>query len=216
MKILHKTIKAGLILSLAILASCGYEDPVGTTKVTYYPLLEMNGSSTEVLSVGDTYTEEGASATEAGQEIEVTTVGSEDVDTSTPGVYNVYYSAVNSDGFSTSQRRIVIVLSADPSAIDLEGTFFRNGNPNTVTRLDDRIYQCNNAGGLPLSDSKNLLNVTFYNLDDTHVYVPFQVDASESGIDVESNIGNIISEDSFNWVLTASAYYGTATRNFTR
>lgn len=212
MKILNKIFKIGTLAILTILVSCT-EDPI-LSKVTNYPLLTVNGETTLVMTQGETYTDEGAIATEGETEIDVTTNGT--VDASTPGVYNVYYSAVNTDGFSASARRIVIVLSSEPSAINLEGEFFRNGNPNTVTRLDDRTYECNNAGGLALSDATNLLHVTFYNIDDEHVYIPYQQDASQTGIDVESNLGTIVSENNFNWVLTASAYYGTALRNFTR
>ncbi len=214
MKSIKNIIKLGVLGILFFLVSCT-EDPI-TSKVTYYPILEVNGETTLVLTEGDTYTEQGAIATEAGEEIEVTVTGSESVDTSSPGVYNVYYSATNVDGFPAEARRIVIVLSADPSTINLEGTFFRNGNPNTVTRLSDRVYECNNAGGLALSDEDNLLHITFYNIDDSTVYIPYQEDTSNTGIDVESNLGTIIDQNNFNWVLTASAYYGTAVRNFTR
>lgn len=215
MKTIYKTIKIGILGIFIFLSSCGYEDPI-TSKVTNYPILTVHGETTMVLTEGDTYTEEGATATEAGVEIEVTTTGSESVDTSTPGVYNVYYSAVNVDGFSAEARRIIIVLSAEPSAINLEGTFFRNGNPNNVTRLGDRVYECDNAGGLALTDPTILLHVTFYNIDDEQVYIPYQEDTSETGIDVESDIGTIVDENNFSWVLFASATYGTAVRNFTR
>lgn len=218
MKTIYKTIKIGILGIFIFLSSCGYEDPI-TSKVTNYPILTVHGETTLVLTEGDTYTEEGATATEAGVEIEVTTTGSESVDTSTPGVYNVYYSAINVDGFSAEARRIIIVLSAEPSAINLEGTFYRNGNPNNVTRLGDRVYECDNAGGLLVAtedDEDLLLHVTFYNIDDEQVYVPYQEDVSVSGIDVESNIGTIVDENNFNWVLFASATYGTALRNFSR
>ena len=216
MKTIYKTLKIGVLGILVFLTSCSYEDPI-TSKVTNYAIITVNGETTLVLTEGDTYTEEGAVATEAGVEIPLTTTGS--VDTSTPGVYNVYYSAVNVDGFSAQARRIVIVLSAAPSAIDLEGTFFRNGNPNVVTRLGDRMYRCDNAGGLAVAspaDEALLINAVFYNIDDAHVYIPYQEDTSASGIDVESNIGTIVDENNFNWVLTASATYGTAVRNFSR
>jgi hypothetical protein len=218
MKTIYKILNIGALGILFFLSACSYEDPI-TSKVTNYPILTVNGETTMVLIEGDTYTEEGAEATEAGVEIEVTTTGSESVDTSTPGVYNVYYSAVNVDGFPAEARRIIIVLSSAPSAINLEGTFFRNGNPNNVTRLGDRVYECDNAGGLAIAspaDEDLLIHATFYNIDDEHVYIPYQEDTSVSGIDVESNIGTIIDENNFNWVLTASATYGTAVRNFSR
>ena len=211
MKNIYK-IGLGIGIMLFTLISCT-EDPV-SSKVTFYPELTINGESTVVLTEGDTYTEEGAVALENGEEIEVTTTGT--VDSSTPGVYFVSYAASNVDGFATSKKRTVIVLSAEPSAINLEGTFFRNGNPNNIIRLDDRVYQCDNAGGTVLDDPKILLKATFYNVDDQIVYIPFQENASPSGLSIESNIGNIVDENSFTWTIYALPTYGTGPRIFTR
>lgn len=200
------------ILLIFTLASCT-EDPI-ESKVTNYPLLTINGEATVVLTEGDTYTEEGAEALEGGAPIDVATSGT--VDASTPGVYEIYYSAVNTDGFPASERRIVIVLSAEPSAINLEGTFFRNGNPNNIVRLGDRVYECDNAGGTVLDDPKILLKATFYNIDDQMIYIPYQENVSPSGLSIESDIGTIIDENSYNWTIYALPTYGTGLRTFTR
>jgi|GEM_PF-1267080 len=208
----YKAVVALSTIAMAI-TSCSNEDPVGST-VTDYPILEMAGDRITVLTEGDTFTDPGVTSTIGGEPVDVTVDGS--VNTITPGVYNIYYSSINDDGFPAEVRRIVIVLESDPSSVNLEGTFYRSGNPNTVTRLDDRVYQANNAGGLALSDASNLLNITFYNIDDETLYIPYQENVSPSGIDVESISGQIVNQNSFNWVLSASAYYGTAVRNFTR
>jgi len=193
--------------------SCSTEDPVGST-VTNYAILEMAGDRITVLTEGDAFTDPGVIGTIDGEVVDVTVDGN--VDTNTPGVYNIYYSAINEDGFPAEVRRIVIVLESDPSTVNLEGVFYRNGNPNTVTRLDERVYQANNAGGLAASDDDNWLNVTFYNIDDETLYIPYQENVSETGIDVESISGEIVTQDNFTWVLSASSYYGTAVRNFVR
>ncbi|MGQ2985248.1 immunoglobulin-like domain-containing protein [Flavobacterium sp.] len=208
----YKAAIAICTIAMAI-TSCSNEDAVSSS-VTYYAVLDMAGDRITVLNEGDTFTDPGVTATIDGQPVDVTVDGT--VDTSTPGVYDIYYSSINEDGFPAEVRRIVIVLESDPSSVNLEGTFYRNGNPNTVTRLADRVYQANNAGGLALSDDKNLLNVTFYNIDDEQLYIPYQENVSVSGIDVESISGQIVNQNSFNWVLSASSYYGTAVRNFTR
>lgn len=196
-----------------IMTSCSNEDLV-SSRITNYPVLTMAGDRITVLTEGDTFTDPGVVGTIGGEEVEVTTEGT--VDTSTPGVYDIYYSSVNSDGFPAEARRIVIVLDSAPSAYDLSGTFYRNGNPNVVTRLSDRVYKASNAGGLALTDPTILLNVTFYNIDDHTLYIPYQENVSPSGIDVESISGEIVNQNNFKWVLSASATYGTAVRNFIR
>lgn len=195
------------------LSSCDNEDPIGS-RVTVYPDMTLNGDAVVVLTEGDTFTDPGAVSFIGEDEVEVTTTGS--VDATTPGVYDLYYSSVNEDGFSAQLRRTIIVLSAEPSAINLEGTFYRNGNANNIVRLADRVYTSDNAGGLGPADSNNFINITFYNIDDERLYGPYQTNTSPSGIDVETNIGTIINENNFTWVLYASATYGTAVRNFVR
>lgn len=214
MKNIFKYSITGAILLIAMVTtSCSNEDPIGSY-VTNYPILEMAGERITVLNEGDTFTDEGVTGTIGGEAVDVAVEGT--VDTNTPGVYDIYYSAINEDGFPAEVRRIVIVLESDPSNVNLEGIFYRNGNPNTVTRIADRIYQADNAGGLAASDSDNWLNVTFYNIDDEHLYIPYQEDVSVTGIDVESIEGTIVSQDNFTWVLAASSYYGTSLRNFAR
>lgn len=211
---MKKILLASIALVLAVcFTSCSYEDPIGS-KVTVYPIITLNGDAITVITEGATFSDPGAVATIGDEEVELTKTGT--VDANTPGVYNLYYSAVNEDGFSAEKRRIVIVLSAAPSTVDLSGTFYRNGNPNNVVRIADRVYTADNAGGLSLSDPSILIKFTFYNIDDTRIYAPYQEDVSATGIDVETNIGTIISPDNFTWVLYASATYGTAVRNFIR
>lgn len=210
--------KLGILCLSFALFSCSSEDPIGS-KVTYYPDMTFNGERITVLTEGDTYTEQGIVSTEDGIDLEVVMTGSEDVDPTTPGVYDVYYSSVNSDGFSKEIRRTVIVLSAQPTNIDLSGTYFRGAFPNNVVRVADRVYTADNAGGVDptvAANVNNLIKLTFYNIDDTRIYAPYQEDTSNTGIDVESNIGTIVSPNNFTWVLYASAFYGTAVRNFVK
>ena len=212
MKNIFKTGILALMLAMGV-ASCDKDDPIGS-RVTVYPDMSLNGEAVVVLTEGDSFTDEGAVSFIGEEEVEVTTTGS--VDPTTPGVYDLYYSSVNEDGFSRQIRRTVIVLSAEPSAINLEGTFYRNGNANNIVRLADRVYTSDNAGGLGPADADNFIHITFYNIDDERLYGPYQTNTSESGINVETNIGTIINENNFTWVLYASATYGTAVRNFTR
>ncbi len=193
--------------------SCSEDSTGGVSRVTFYPNLSLNGERVVVLTEGDAYTDPGAVADANGEALDVTTTGS--VNPNTVGVYKTVYEAFNEDGFSASVTRTVIVLSAAPSAINLEGTFYRNGNAANVTRLGDRIYRTDNATGYTAGNENNL-NMVFYNLDDERLYAPFQENVSETGINAESNIGTIIDEDHWNWVIYASGFFGTAVRNFSR
>lgn len=213
---MKKIIITTLLFAGAFFTSCDSDSVTtgGVSRITEYPIVTINGDALVVINQGSTYNDEGAIALAGTTELDVATEGS--VNTAVPGVYKIMYSAENSDGFSSGQTRTIIVLSSAPSAINLEGTFFRNGNPNQVVRLSERVYTADNAGGLASSPANdpNFLFVTFYAYDDTHVYIPLQM--TPSGISVESVSGDIVSNDNFKWVLSASAFYGSALRNFVR
>ncbi|WP_269223832.1 MULTISPECIES: DUF5011 domain-containing protein [Flavobacterium] len=195
-----------------LFVSCESEDSGNVSTVTHYPTITLNGERTEIIFQGDTYTEKGAVST-AGSDVLTTTITG-NVDTNTIGVYKISYSAKNTDGYDAIKTRAVVVMSKAPSAIDISGTFFRNGNANNVTRISDRVYKCDNATGYNVAADK--ITLTFYNLDDKKIYAPFQEKTSASGLDAESNVGNIISKDKWNWVIFASGVFGTSQRNFAR
>lgn len=212
---MKKIIIATFIFTAALFTFTACDDTSDTenvSRITNYPIVNLNGESIVVLTQGDTYEELSAVATAGTEELPLTTVGT--VDANTPGVYKVSYTATNSDGFPASKTRTVIVLSSAPSAYNLQGTFLRNGNPNTVVQISDRVYTANNAGGLPAGQSGDWLFVTFYNIDDSTLYIPYQ--DTPSGISVESTDGDLINNNRFTWVLKASAVYGSALRDFTR
>jgi len=206
---MKKIIIALLIISGGIFTSCEDTSSDNVSRVTIYPIVTMNGDSVVVLTEGGSFTDEGAIALSGSDELEVTTDGT--VDASTPGVYKITYSASNNDGFDASQTRTIVVLSSAPSAFNLQGTFLRNGNENHVVRVSDRTYTCDNAGGI--APPTTPAAVTFYNIDDEHLYIPPQ---TTNGIDVESINGTLVSNNRFTWVLIASGVYGTAVRDFRR
>lgn len=202
-----------MVVSGLLFASCETDSTDGVSKVTAYANLTMNGPATVVLTQGDTYTEQGVDAEADGQALEVKIDGT--VDTSKPSVYKLRYSAVNSDGFPATLTRAVIVLSNKPSTIDLTGTFFRNGNPNNVTKLGDRKYSTDNATGYTVDDPNNI-HLVFYNIDDKQVYAPYTANASETGISAESNIGTITDQNNWKWSIIATSFFGPADRVFKR
>lgn len=200
-----------MIVSGLLFTSCE-ADTDNVSKVTAYANMTMHGDALVVLTQGDTYTEAGVEAEAGGKALPVKIDGT--VDTSKPTVYKIKYSATNSDGFPAYLTRTIVVLSNKPSTIDLTGTFFRNGNPNVVTKLGDRKYSCDNATGYNVP--ADLLKMEFYNIDDKQVYAPYNPSASESGISAESNIGTITDKNNWKWVIYASAVFGTADRIFKR
>lgn len=168
MKIIYKTLKTGLLLSLAMLASCGFEDPV-ESKTTFYPIIEVNGGEV-LLNVDESYTDPGAVATIDGVEVpvDIRFVGryrnntSATLDTSISDIYAQEYSATNVDGFSDSATRQVIVANTGDLVTSIEGlytcTVFRNGsqpstNPEDYTDIEYMLIWKNADGSYQISDS---------------------------------------------------------------
>ena len=206
-----------LLFSGLLFVSCENDTTGNRSKVTHYPIITITGDKLVLLTQGDTYTELGATSLAGTQTRPVITTGT--VDTATPGVYKINYKSFNTDGFSVTVTRAVIVFSPEPSTINLEGTWVRNGaNVNEVTRLDDRKYKCSNAGGLagPYTPDDNRVSLIFYNIDDVQIYAPYQENVSPTGLSAETSVGTIVNPDKFTWVLYASGVYGTSLRTFIR
>jgi hypothetical protein len=78
----------------------------------YTPFINIIGSADTTISVGSTYNDPGATATNKdGSSATVTTV--DQVNASTVGVYEVTYTASNSNGTSTAKRKVNVVVSSD-------------------------------------------------------------------------------------------------------
>ncbi|CAM3534111.1 DUF5011 domain-containing protein [Pontibacter korlensis] len=144
-----------VLLSLAsiFLLGCEKDDETANISfVTTYPEFEMTGDRYMSVVQGETYNEPGVIATEGGQEIPVTTSG--EVDTSTPGVYDITYSATNSDNFSGSVTRTVAVLpEPEQEGVNISGSYVRSGVTATVTKLAPGFYRMSNVWGPSLIPS---------------------------------------------------------------
>ena len=123
-------------LSLFLTQSCSVDSTSDVSSVTNFAVITLGGPSEFLLHEGDPYVEPGATATENGNNVEVTTQsvglftgGSLDVDT--PDIYSLSYSAINSDGFASAAARTVIVAGLGDLVTDLSGlytsTIVRNG-----------------------------------------------------------------------------------------
>ena len=79
---------------------------------TIAPVVTLNGDATVSLTVGDTFTDPGATATDLGTSTAITTAGS--VDTATAGAYTLTYSAADVSGNTASTTRTVTVVEPAP------------------------------------------------------------------------------------------------------
>lgn len=132
-----------LAIFAMVIAGCEkeYEDEV---RITYFPDFEINGDEILYTPAGTPYADAGAVATENDQEIEVTTTSN--VDSNTPGSYTVGYTARNSDGFSKTVERKVVVYDPNVNTTDISGVYngsvVRNGSegysniPVSLTKVE--------------------------------------------------------------------------------
>ena len=142
------------ILSIAIL-SCNKQDfnypdgTVGISKITYFPIITVNGAAYFPVAKGTAYVDPGVTATGAGASIPVTTSGT--VNINVPGVYTLTYTAVNSDGFPATATRTVVVYSTDVTAQsnDFSGSYLRaaTGASAIWTKIAPGVYTIFNPGG---------------------------------------------------------------------
>lgn len=135
-KIIYSIIMA---LPILFLGSCEKESE-GVTRITYYPVLILDGDETVIVNQGGSYVEPGYSATLNGQDVTSEVVVNDNIDATKSGVYSVKYKITNSDGFSSSASRTIIVLNpnddvegiyaVDPNSTrDYGGTIAKYGKP---------------------------------------------------------------------------------------
>jgi hypothetical protein len=163
-----------LLMVLTLFWGCEKElDTEGISRVTSFADIQVNGEELAIVTLGQPYTDAGATATENGQSVTVNMQGA--VDVNTPGIYTITYSATNSDGFPNSASRLVAVLPPLPDEVknmDLSGQYVRTGNIATVTKLADGLYYMNNVAGL--APPSAVVGVYFLHTGPTTIEVPHQ------------------------------------------
>lgn len=136
-----------IITVFAILFTSCNKDTENVSFVTTFADFDMKGDQYQSLVIGQKYVEQGVLAKEGDKTLEVISRGS--VDVSKAGVYEITYSAINSDNFPGSIKRYVAVLPSAPS-VDISGSFFYKANPTfttTMTRLAPGFYTFGNVWG---------------------------------------------------------------------
>ena len=159
-----KLIRVGLLLSSVwLLYACGgggggsSSTPSSSGQSTSQadttaPVITLTGNSTVQITQGQSYTEEGASATDAVDgDVDVTISG--EVDSDAVGSYSIRYTAVDSAGNEASVSRVVNVVAAQQSD-PTELTVFADGMAGATWDLGFGAYDqaigygtCDNDNG---------------------------------------------------------------------
>lgn len=115
---------AAALLMAGGMASCGDGDE-SKTWVTYYPVLTLEGPTYDMHTLGQPFVDPGYTATLDGQDITDQVQVTTDLNIDKAGMYTIQYKAVNSEGFSASATRYVIVAAADDAAT---GVYYTDPN----------------------------------------------------------------------------------------
>lgn len=161
-------IKILILIALPIIFFSACSKDVTTndlSRITYFANLNLEGDQTMVVPCGTTFTEPGVTAEENGTAVDVTTTslgglyfGESDVNTDISDIYSISYSATNSDGFSGSTSRQVLVVCNGDMVADIGGFYTASvirGDADPVPNLNyviinktaDNTYQLSHAIG---------------------------------------------------------------------
>jgi Domain of unknown function (DUF5011) len=194
------------------------EDTVGSSKIVYFPSVNIKGDKLVIMNQGTAFTDPGVTSLLNGQPLAFTTAGS--VDINKPGIYNLTYSATTPAGYSASDYRTVAVISNDATVTDnnFGGVYTRtsNGVNSTWTKVARGVYSVDNPGGAGVGVG---FKVTVVNYEGNKIAIPRQIafDPSIPGNnDVRSSsetYNAAASPVSYSWIFLAGGY-GTALRTF--
>lgn len=166
------------LLAIASFLSCNKntvtenDQYVGISKITYYVVLTLKGDAIMSLVKGDSFTDPGVTSTANGSDVPYTTDGT--VDTNTPGLYVLTYSAVNSDGYSSSVTRQVVVLDAHENpGVDISGSYDYVGSSTftaTITKVAEGVYTADNVWS-----GATVIPAVIVTLNGTDITIPNQL-----------------------------------------
>lgn len=177
------------------------------------PTINLKGDKFISLSVGESYSDPGATAIDdvTGEETQIMAEYSS-LDPSTPGMYYMLYTAKNGNGYIQNTVRYIAVTNYD-DAVDLTGTYERtaNGVLVEVTKVAPSMYKNADMGGARINDA-----LYFVIINDTTIAAGPQF--SESlGAEILTGGESLSLDDpyTFKYALGAPGY-GTALRTFVK
>ena len=118
---------------------------------TTAPVVVVTGTD-ETVELGDTYTDVGATASDASGTLDVVVSGS--VDTNTIGTYTITYTATDASGNSGSATRTVTVVDTTPPVFVSTGNFTMDENSTapigtlSATDLGNLTYSMGDGGSV--------------------------------------------------------------------
>jgi hypothetical protein len=206
----------GVLANLSCSKNPSFNYPAGTvgiSKIIYFPSVSIVGQHLIIIAQGASYTDPGVNATLAGQNITPTITGT--VDPTTPGVYNITYSATNAQGYSSSDWRTVVVIGSDVASNDFSGTYLRaaTGVTSTWTKDSTGVYTVENPGGASVGAGET---VTAVNYTGSQIAIPQQISADFGEVSSSDETYNATANPvTYSWIFHAAGY-GTSLRTFTK
>lgn len=187
----------------------------GVSKTTSYVVMTVVGEPFMSIAKGTAFTDPGVKAMEGDVAATVTTTGA--VDANTPGVYTLKYTAVNKEGYSVSDSRIVCIYDPSAAANNFSGNYARTTNQSLAvwTKIAPGMYTVNNPGGAPGTN----LTIHAFNTTGNVIIVPTQKSSDGSITSCKNATGgpeiilNPGPPAKYAWVVV-NAGYGTSTRTF--
>lgn len=92
------------------LSSCSDKETEGTSRITTYAVLELNGDAYETVQLGSSYNDPGCTAKMGDEDVTDKIVTDGAVNTNKLGYYDLSYRVVNADGFAATASRTVAVV----------------------------------------------------------------------------------------------------------
>ena len=116
-----------LIFFVSFLPGCKKElTSEGVSRLTRYVTFELTKGALVITPKGTAFVDPGYKAMEGTTDVTTKVTKEGSVNTSKVGLYVITYSATNSDGFSASVSRSVIVYDPAAPATDLTGSYSSN------------------------------------------------------------------------------------------
>ena len=146
---------------------------------TIAPIISLNGASTINLTIGDTYTEQGATASDNvdGNLTSSIIVGGDTVNTNVPGTYLVSYNVSDSSGNAANQVIRTVVVAPDTTApvitlngasvIDLTvGNTYTELGATAIDNVDGNLTSSIVIGGDIVNTNLEGTYIVTYNVSD--------------------------------------------------